>query len=74
MNRPDPSPLYTQNRSLAAWQSGNLLYVVVVEGRRSDYQRYVDTSSPRLARQTPRSFSSLIAARPMPGVIAMQAP
>ncbi|MEX0938144.1 MAG: hypothetical protein WDZ59_09825 [Pirellulales bacterium] len=74
MNRPDPSPPYTQKRSISAWQSGNLLYVVQVEGRELDYSRYVDTSSPRLARQTPRSFSSLIAARPMHGVIAMQAP
>jgi hypothetical protein len=73
MNRPDPSPPFTQNRSLSAWQSGDLLYVVVVEGRREDYLKYVDTSSPQLARQTPRSFSRLRDAQPTPNALSSKA-
>jgi hypothetical protein len=47
--RPTPRPFYTQNRSVAAWQSGDLLYVVVVEAPQQQYHQYIDTRTEPLA-------------------------
>ncbi len=46
---PPKAPSFTQNRSIAAWQVGDLLFVVIVEGPREEYDRYIDASPPPLA-------------------------
>lgn len=47
--RPPGQPLWTQNRSMAAWQSGPLLFVLILDGPPERYRRYVDNRPPPLA-------------------------
>ena len=47
--RPPTRATWTQNRSLAAWQSGRLLYVLVVDGPPAGYRRLLDLRRPPLA-------------------------
>ena len=47
--RPPSRATWTQNRSLAAWQSGRLLYVLVVDGPPARYRRLLDLRRPPLA-------------------------
>jgi hypothetical protein len=47
--RPPTSATWTQNRSMAAWQSGRLLYVLVVDGPPARYRRLLDLRRPPLA-------------------------
>jgi len=41
---PPSSPLSTGGKSAAAWQAGNMLYVLVVEGNAGMYSSYLDQS------------------------------
>jgi hypothetical protein len=47
--RPPTRATWTQNRSRAAWQSGRLLYVLVVDGPPARYRRLLDLRRPPLA-------------------------
>lgn len=47
--RPPRQPLWTQNRSIAAWQDGPLLFVLVVDGPPDRYRRLVDSRPAPLA-------------------------
>lgn len=47
--RPPARATWTQNRSVAAWQSGELLYVLVVDGPAARYRRLLDLRRPPLA-------------------------
>jgi hypothetical protein len=47
--RPPARAIWTQNRSVAAWQSGALLYVLVVDGPPARYRRLLDLRRPPLA-------------------------
>jgi len=50
---PPPQPaLTTHNRSVAAWQSGSLLYVLVVEGNSRTYRSYLDLPRGPVAGQS----------------------
>jgi hypothetical protein len=41
-----PSPLSTGGMSAAAWQTGGMLYVLVVEGDTGKFSRYFDQPGP----------------------------
>jgi hypothetical protein len=47
--RPPARATWTQNRSVAAWQPGELLYVLVVDGPPARYRRLLDLRRPPLA-------------------------
>lgn len=46
---PPQQPFWTLGRSVAAWQEGETLYVLVVEGDERLYQRFLDTKTAPLA-------------------------
>lgn len=52
---PPRKPLWTQGRGIAEWQSGELAYVLVVEGPIHRYRKILDTGVGPLARVQPRS-------------------
>jgi hypothetical protein len=47
---PSPNPKMTQGRAMSVWRSGDLVYVLVVEGGAAEYQSFVMPAS-QLARR-----------------------
>jgi hypothetical protein len=56
--RPPLKPRWTQNRSIAAWQSGEVVYILVVEGPARQYRDFVEGTSRTLAYRdvSPRGY------------------
>lgn len=48
-NSPPTAENWTMGRSISAWQSGEFVYVIVIEGRQKRYFKYVDTTPPTSA-------------------------
>ena len=49
---PPQNPYFTQGRSMAAWQSGGLVYMLVVEGGDQRYRSLIDSSPAPLAMRS----------------------